>query len=217
MNQPVSQFQEIPQYISVIKLSYNEMSHSTLLLIVLQDNQVLPGYPWMKSELSEHWEKRKKKSWHFYARELNPSKVMFLNMLGQAPFISVSHLLHIIKAGKKARKACINLSYSAHCLKTEVWFQSKWLIFQMKTRKATNFRSVQMGQWSWHKVLYPVIFPHTDLLPNGKEERGKIVISQKNFFPNIFISLRSNILSQDINNFYHVEKELTHSSLWRNS
>lgn len=68
-----------------------------------------------------------------------------------------------------------------------------------------------------HKVLYVVIFPHKDLLPKGEEERGKkSLFYRKNCFLNVFISLSSNILSQDINNFYQMEKELSHISLWRN-
>jgi len=44
------------------------------------------------------------------------------------------------------------------------------------------------------KVLYPVKFPHIDLLPNGEEEREKkSLFCRNNCLLNVFISLRSNI------------------------
>lgn len=152
------------------------MSHSTLLQTVLQDHQVLPGYPWMRSEPSEHWEKRKKMM-TFVCKGAKSQQGHVSKHARSSSIYSSSHLF--CTSQKQARRQ-EKLAFHCHTLHTvsrqKYGFRINGWFFQLKTRRATDFKSVQMGQWWWHKVLYPSIFPHTDLLPNGKEERGEKVI-----------------------------------------
>lgn len=68
------------------------------------------------------------------------------------------------------------------------------------------------------KKFYPIIFPHTDFTTRWERRGGKKSSFYKNScFLNVFISLTSNIMSQDINNFYQMEKEFTYTSLRRNT
>lgn len=106
---------KFPQYILVIKLSYNR----NVSFHTFADSATGPsGFTWLSlNEIWTEWTlgKEKKKWWHLYARELNPSKVMFLNMLGQAPFTPVSHLF--CTSQKQARRQ-EKLAFLCHTLHT---------------------------------------------------------------------------------------------------
>lgn len=95
-----------------------------------------------------------------------------------------------------------NLPYST-------WFQSKWLIFKLKTRsRAMNLECVQLGWWWLDRSMKCSILHLSSQIycQIGKKRVGtKSLFYRNKCYLNAFISLSSNILSQDINNLYQTK------------